>query len=165
VTSDLGSEYSGFEIAAGAQGLITGNLEDATVPVRISVKGTAPSFARQEGGELSMAVTSSLRLTPTFASLSSRTQDVSTLGFSTTEDTVSVDLPPGAKIVSKPEPVRGEGPFGSYSVEVTSEKDKVVVKSRVSVKVSRIAPKDYAAWKRFCEDADRALAPRLVIHP
>jgi hypothetical protein len=112
-----------------------------------------------------MAVTSSLRLTPTFASLSKRTQDVSTLGFSTTEESVTVELPPGSQVVSLPDSARGDGPFGSYSVQVTSEKDKVVVNSKVSVKVSRITPKDYAAWKRFCEEADRALAPRLVIHP
>ncbi|MGC4090625.1 MAG: DUF3858 domain-containing protein [Polyangiaceae bacterium] len=112
-----------------------------------------------------MAVTSSLRLTPTYASLSTRTQDVVTLGFSTTEDTVTVDLPAGAQIVSAPESAQQEGQFGSFSVDVAKEKDKVVVKSKVSVKVSRITPKDYEAWRRFCDAADRALSPRLVVRP
>jgi transglutaminase-like putative cysteine protease/tetratricopeptide (TPR) repeat protein len=165
VNSDLGSEYPGFELLPGAQGLTTSNLEDATAPVRIQIKGTAASFARHEGSDLSMAITTSTRLTPTFASLSTRTQDVMTLGFSTTEDNVTVELPPGAQIVSAPESAHQDGPFGSFSVEVTKEKDKVSVKSRVSVKVSRIKPKDYDAWRRFCDAADRALAPRLVIHP
>jgi hypothetical protein len=112
-----------------------------------------------------MDVTSSLRLTPKFASLSGRTQDVVTEGFSTTEDSVTVELPPGAEIVSAPVPVRQDGPFGSFSVEVTRNKDRISVKSRIVVSVSRVEPKDYAAWKRFCEAADRAMAPRLVVRP
>jgi hypothetical protein len=165
VNSDIGSEYTGFEIAPGAQGVTTSNLEDATTPVKIQVKGSAATFARHEGSDLSIAVTSSTRLTPSFASLSTRTQDVMTLGFSTTEDSVTVELPPGAQIVSAPEPAKGDNRFGSYFVEVTRDKDKIVVKSKVAVKVSRIKPQDYPAWRRFCEDADRALAPRLVVHP
>lgn len=165
VNSDIGGEYTGFEIAPGAQGITTSNLDDATTPVKISVKGSAATFARHEGSDLSMAVTSSTRLTPSFASLSTRTQDVMTLGFSTTEDTVTVELPPGAQIVSAPEPSRADSRFGSYAVEVQKDKDKIIVKSRVSVKVSRIKPPDYPAWRRFCEEADRALSPRLVVHP
>jgi transglutaminase-like putative cysteine protease/tetratricopeptide (TPR) repeat protein len=165
VNSDLGGEYPGFELAPAAQGLTTSNLEDATVPVRIQVKGTAATFARHEGADLSMSTTSSLRLTPTFASLSTRTQDVVTLGFSTTEDTVTVDLPAGAEIVSAPESAHVDGRFGSFSVDVSKEKDKIVVKSRIAVKVSRITPQDYPAWKAFCDSADRALAPRLVVRP
>jgi hypothetical protein len=165
VNSDIGGEYTGFEIAPGPQGVTTSNLEDATTPVKVHVKGSAASFARQEGADLSMAVTSSLRLTPSFASLSTRTQDVMTLGFSTTEDLVTVELPPGAQIVSAPESAHADGRFGSYSVEVTREKDKVVVKSKIAVKVSRIKPPDYPAWRRFCEEADRALSPRLVVKP
>jgi hypothetical protein len=50
-------------------------------------------------------------------------------------------------------------------VEVSSAADKVTVKSRVSVTVSRVTPQQYLAWKRFCEDVDRALSPRLVVRP
>lgn len=165
VNSDLGGEYPGFEIAAGPHGIETSNLGDASAPVRVHVRGRAATFARREGNELSMPVTSSLRLTPTFASLSARTQDVVTQGFSTTEDSVTVELPPGAQIVSAPVTTRGESPFGSYSVEVTSEKDQVRVKSRIAVRVARISPAEYPKWKRFCEEADRALTPRLVVRP
>jgi transglutaminase-like putative cysteine protease/tetratricopeptide (TPR) repeat protein len=165
INSDLGAEFPGFDIAPGAAGITTGNLDDATLPVHIQVRGSAATFARHEGSDLSMSVTSNLRMTPTFASLSSRTQDVVTLGFSTTEDVVTVDLPAGAQIVSAPESTKGDSAFGSYSVEVSTEKDRVVVKSRVAVKVSRISPKDYEAWKRFCEATDRALSPRLVVRP
>jgi hypothetical protein len=41
----------------------------------------------------------------------------------------------------------------------------VIVKSKLMVKVSRIEPSDYKAWKRFCEDADSAFSPRLMVKP
>lgn len=165
VNSDLGNEYPGFEIAAGAQGIVTSDLDDASVPVRIAVQGKAPTFARREGADLSMAVTTSLRLTPTYASLSKRTQDVWTQGFSTTEDLVSVELPPGAEVVSAPVSKHGKGPFGSYLVEVTTDKRKVVIRSRIEIDVGRIKPSDYGAFRRFCEEADQAMSPRLVVRP
>lgn len=165
VNSDLGNEFPGFQIAPGAQGIVTSDLNDATKPVQISVKGVAPSFARRENSELSLAVTSNLRLTPTFASLSTRTQDVVTQGFSTTEDRVTVELPPGTVVVSAPASASGRSRFGSYLVEQEISRDQVRVRSRISVTVSRITPKDYPAWKRFCEEVDRALNPRLVVRP
>ena len=165
VNSDIGGQYPGFEIARGPDGLQTSNLDDAAAAVRIRIKGVARTFARREGDELSMDVTSSLRLTPKFASLSSRRQEVVTEGFSTTEDNMTVELPPGSEIISAPATVREDGPFGSFSVEVTRGKDRVSVKSRIVVSANRIAPKDYPAWKRFCEASDRAMAPRLVVRP
>jgi hypothetical protein len=43
--------------------------------------------------------------------------------------------------------------------------DRVRVKSRVGLKVPRVKPSEYAAFKRFCEEADRALSPRLLVEP
>jgi hypothetical protein len=110
-----------------------------------------------------MAVTNSFRLTPSYASLSQRHHDLRLLAFSTLEDVFTIKLPLGMKIASAPENVNVDGPFGSYSVAVQSERDQVVVTTRLAVKVDRVAPQDYAAWKRFCEAADRALSPRLVV--
>ena len=110
-----------------------------------------------------MPVTGAFRLTPTYASLSQRRHDVRLLAFSTLEDQYTVKLPPGAKVVSAPRDATADGAFGSYSVKVLSERDQVTVQSRVSIKVDRVSPKDYPAWKAFCEAADRALSPRLVI--
>nr|PZN20999.1 MAG: hypothetical protein DIU78_18270 [Pseudomonadota bacterium] len=165
VSSDLGNEYPGFELAPGAQGLQTSNLENPLEPVRIRVAGSTKTFARREGEELSMAVTPSLRLTPKFASLSHRTQPVVTESFTTTEETTIVELPEGATIVSAPTSVEEKGRFGSYSVRVSVDGSRVEVKSRVVVTARRIAPRDYPEWKRFCEAVDRALSPRLLVRP
>ncbi len=163
INNDLGREFPGFEIAPGGQGIQTSDLAQVEEPVHIKVRGSAPSFARHEGAQLSMAVTDSFRLTPSYASLSQRHHDVRLLAFSTLEDLYTVKLPAGSKVISAPSNAAKDGPFGSYAVNVTAERDQVTVSSRISVKVDRVAPKDYPAWKSFCEEADRALSPRLVI--
>jgi hypothetical protein len=50
-------------------------------------------------------------------------------------------------------------------VKVEQARGEVIVRSKLMVKVSRVEPKDYAAWKRFCEQADSALSPRLLVKP
>ncbi len=163
INNDLGREFPGFEIAAGTQGIQTSDLSKVEEPVHIKVRGSAPSFARHEGSQLSMAVTESFRLTPNYASLSQRRHDVRLLAFSTLEDQYTVKLPPGSKVISAPINATQDGPFGSYSVNVQTDHDTVTVSSRLLIKVDRVTPKDYPAWKSFCEAADRALSPRLVI--
>ena len=163
INNDLGHEFPGFEIQPGPQGIVTSDLTKVEEPVHIKVRGSAPSFARHEGNQLSMAVTDSFRLTPSYASLSQRRHDVRLLAFSTLEDVYTVKLPPGAKVVSAPSNAAKDGPFGSYSVSVQTDKDQVTISSRILVKVARVTPKDYPAWKTFCEEADRALNPRLVV--
>jgi hypothetical protein len=133
--------------------------------VKVHVEGSAPSFARREGSQLSMAVTNSFRCTSTYATLSQRKQDVWILAFTELRDTFVVDLPPGARVVSAPESKDGSSDFGSYSVAFEKQGDKVRVKSRFGIKVPRVKPAEDAAFKRFCEEADRALSPRLVIEP
>jgi hypothetical protein len=112
-----------------------------------------------------MAVTTKFRLTPTYASLSRRKLDVRILAFPTRDDTFVVKLPPGAKVVSAPPAASGDTRFGSYSVKVEQKNGQVTVKSRVAIKVNRVTPAEYAAWKKFCAEVDRALTPRLVVKP
>jgi transglutaminase-like putative cysteine protease len=165
INHDIGGELPGFVILPGTQGLTTSNLDDASEPVHIHLEGSAPSYARRESSQLSMAVTNSFRLTPAYASLSQRRQDVWLLAPAELRDTFVVELPPGAKIVSQPETTKIEGPFGRVTISVEKQGDRVTVKSRVGTSVQRVSPADYPAFKRFCEDADRALSARLVVEP
>ncbi|HWO11591.1 MAG TPA: DUF3857 domain-containing protein, partial [Polyangiaceae bacterium] len=57
INHDIGGELPGFVIAPGAQGLTTSDLDDNKQPVKIHLEGTAPTYARREAGQLSMAVT------------------------------------------------------------------------------------------------------------
>lgn len=163
LSEHVGRSFPSFEILPGAAGVKTSDLDDIEKPVKIAVQGKAPSFARREGDQLSMDVTLATRLTPVYASLSRRTRDVKLPPIGTLRDRYSVTLPPGAKVVSAPIAVKKETRFGSYEVKVEQQAGKVTVESRLTVTVHRVTPKDYAAWRTFCGDVDRALSPRLVV--
>jgi hypothetical protein len=110
-------------------------------------------------------VTPGSRLTPAYASLSTRRLAVKLPPLGTIDDTFVVKLPPGMRVVSAPPEAKGDGPFGRYSITVERDAAKVVVKTRLTVKVVTVLPEQYAAFKQFCADADSALTPRLVIGP
>jgi tetratricopeptide (TPR) repeat protein len=165
MTRDLGGDFPGVLINEGPQGLVTSDLTNNEEPVKIKVRASAPGFARNEGDSLSMPVTGGFRLTPNFASLSQRRQAVELIAFTTVDDVYRVKLPPGAKVLSAPEPREATSQFGSYSIKVEQARGEVVVRSKLSVKASRVEPADYQAWKRFCEEADSAFSPRLLVKP
>ncbi|MCC6216375.1 MAG: DUF3857 domain-containing protein [Polyangiaceae bacterium] len=165
IVADLAAEHPGITLLPGAAGLSTGDLTDTERPVSLELRGTAPSFARKEGKALAMNVTPNVRLVPTYASLSERKQDVRILAFSTLADTYTIELPAGAKVVALPPAARGESPFGRYSVEVVESGRTVTVRSRVALTRTRVPPAEYAAFRRFCEEVDRAMTTRLVVQP
>jgi hypothetical protein len=165
MTEDLGVEFQGFELAPGPAGLSAGNLEDPEQPVSIKARGNALHFGRPEGDNVSVPVTPGLRLSPTYASLSSRRLPVRILPLGTLDDTFVVKLPPGFRVLSAPQRASGSGPFGAYSVTVEEQPDKVIVHTRVTIRVVKVPPENYEAWKQFCRSADAALQPRLVIGP
>lgn len=164
VLSELvGPRYPGFTLTDGPTGVTTGDLEDFMAPVWLETRGTAPAFARREGTTLSVAVTPSSRLTPTYAALPQRTQDVRLLAMPGVEETFVVTLPAGTKVLSAPSSASGSGPFGSYSVSVEQRGSEVTVKSLLRVQATRITPAQYPAWRRFCDEVDRAFSPRLTV--
>jgi hypothetical protein len=165
LTEDLAGEFAGFELAPGAGGVQVGALDDIEQPVAIKVRGTASRLGRQEGQELTVPVTPGFRLTPTYASLSTRRIAVKLPPLGTLDDTFVVKLPAGMRVVSTPPDATRDGPFGSYTVAVERDPSRVVVKTRLVVKVRNVPPEQYAAFKQFCADADSALTPRLVLGP
>ena len=112
-----------------------------------------------------MPVTPGFRLTPAYASLSSRRLPVKLSPLGTLDDTFVVKIPAGFKVVSMPAKAAVESPFGAYSLTVQIEPSKVTVHSRLTVRALTVLPEQYAAWKQFCADADSAFTPRLVLGP
>jgi tetratricopeptide (TPR) repeat protein/transglutaminase-like putative cysteine protease len=165
MTRDLGGDFPGVSINEGPSGLVTSDLSNNEEPVKIKVRAFAPGFARKEGDALSLPVTGGFRLTPNFASLSQRRQAVELIAFTSNDDTYRIKLPPGAKVLSTPEPTEVTSQFGSYSLKVEQTRGEVIVRSTLRIKVSRVEPADYQAWKRFCEAADSAFSPRLLVKP
>ncbi len=163
VSAALGSEFPGFEVKE--DGITTGDFSDIEAPVELTVRGRAPSFGRKQGAGFSVPVTPGVRLTPDYASLTKRTQDVRIVGFSTRDEKFVVDLAPGMKVISAPPEVKLESRFGALTIQVERRPSQVVVHTRLSLSVDRVKPADYAAWRAFAGQVDQALSHRLTVEP
>lgn len=159
--NDLGREYPGFELAEGS--VRTGDMSALESPVTLELTGTAPSFGRKQNSQLSIPMTGGSRLTQDYASLTKRTQEVRIQGFSTRDDTFHLELPTGARVVSLPPEANLETRFGTVRVKAEKQGNKIVVQSRLLLKVTRVKPADYAEWKKFCAAADQAMGHKLVL--
>jgi hypothetical protein len=97
-----------------------------------------------------------------WAPLSSRRRDMRIFALATEENETTVKLPQGAKVLGPPHPAEGKSPFGSYKVDVETTGNVVRVKTTVAITKSRIAASEYAAFRAFCEQADRELGQSLT---
>jgi tetratricopeptide (TPR) repeat protein len=163
ITAELGREFPGLQLNPGNAGFTAVGLDDIERDVSIELRGRTPELARPEGNQLSMAVTPSIRLLPTLGTLSERRHPLRLLGIPNYDDEFVVRLPGGHTVLSGPENARGDGPFGSYSVEVENLGGKVIVRTKLSLKKTRILPADYTSFRQFCAEVDSALGKRLVV--
>jgi len=162
VARDLAGEFIGFELS-GAAPLEMNDLEDIEQPVTMHAKGKATTFGRRDGSDYSIPVGSTGRLVGSFASLSSRKQDIRMHVRSTLEDEVTVRLPPSFRVKNLPEPMHQETPFGTFAISAETQAGKVTIKSKVSFDKTRVTPAEYAEFRAFCESVDRAFAQRLIV--
>jgi tetratricopeptide (TPR) repeat protein/transglutaminase-like putative cysteine protease len=162
VVRDLSGEFPGFELS-GATGLEMNDLEDIEQPVTMRARGKATTFGRRDGSDFSIPVGPTGRLVASFASLSSRKQDIRMHVRSILEDEVTVRLPPGFRVKSLPETQKQDTPYGTFAISADAQGGKVTIKSRVSFDKTRVTPGDYPGFRAFCEGVDRAFAQRLIV--
>jgi hypothetical protein len=147
----------------GTPGFTADGLDDNEKDVKIEVRGRTPELARREGKYLSLAVTPSLRLLSTVGTLSERRHPLRLLGIPTYDDTFVLRLPPGFVKISGPENARGDTPFGSYSVEVDSSPGKLEVRTKITLKKTKILPNEYPSFRQFCAEVDSAIGTRVLV--
>jgi hypothetical protein len=160
---DLGGELGSLELAAGKAGVEVNDLDDPEQPVRIRAKGRAPNFARRTGDALSVPAGPTHRLAADYASLSRRTLDVSLHALTQRDEEWTLRLPPGTRLTRPPTPAQLDTPFGRFSITFEEGPGKVVLRTSLAFKKARISPAEYAAWRSFCEAADRAFGQRMEI--
>jgi len=163
VLEDLSQEFPGVEIAAGSASVTLNDVSNYEQPVALRVRAKAPHLWREEGGSLSLRVTPRERLAPLYASLPRRRLDVDLGSVPTLEERHEIVLPPGFEVKSAPPSAKLAGPFGELSVDVVQEPGKVIVDAKLAVRVSRVTPDRYADFRKFCQAADAAFEPRLVL--
>jgi hypothetical protein len=155
---DLGSDLPSIALDK----IETGKLDDVEAPVSVRAHGKVPILTRNEDGALSLTAGPREHLVREFAPQSARKLDIR-LGpknVSTTEWTLH--LPAGAKITSAPKPTKVTSAFGSVDVSSETTNGSVKVTTTITMDASRVLAKDYGAFRKFCEDADRALGARVV---
>ena len=79
------------------------------------------------------------------------------------DDEWTIHLPPGMKIVRSAQPTQLDTPFGRFSVAFEEGAGKVVVRTTLAFKKSRVTPAEYPAWRMFCEAVDRAFGQQIVV--
>ena len=162
-TRDLSSVLGPVELQKGDGGVTVRDTDDVEKAVGLSAKGRATSYARKDGDKLVVPISSSLELSKSLASLSTRKLDLVVGPKTITSDERTIKLPAGMKVESAPDPVHLDTPFGKVDLTVESQAGKVVVKSRIALTKSRISPSEYAAFRKFCQSADDALDEKLVL--
>ena len=60
---------------------------------------------------------------------------------------------------------KGTSTFGSYSLEVENAKGVVKLHAQFELAVTRVHPQDYAAFRAFLSEVDKALGQRLIVKP
>lgn len=163
LASDLSQEFPGLSL--DEKSIKTNDFSNAEEDVNLSATGVVPQFARQEGSTLSLPVTVQARLTPRYAALSQRSQDVRIAGFSTLRENMTIKLPQGAQVMATPPEVSVSSRFGSYHVAYQQDGQTLTIRSSLELHVDRVSRKDYDEFRTFCVAADQALGHRLVVTP
>ena len=160
---DLGRELGSVELTAGKPGIEVNDLEDEEQPVKLHARGKALVFARREGDALSVPAGPTHDLVADYASLSKRALDLDLRALTLREDEWTIRLPAGTKVLRAPVPAQLDSPFGRFSIAFEESAGKMVVKTTLAFKKTRITPGEYVAWRAFCEAADRAFGQRMTV--
>lgn len=158
VQEDLSSELPGVEIKEVG----SNDLEDVEQKVQIHAKARAPSYARRDGESWTVGVGAREHMVRTWAPLSSRRRDIRIMALSTQENETVLKLPQGAKVLGPPHAAEGKSPFGFYKIDVDTQGSVVRMKTTVAITKSRIPAAEYAAFRAFCEQADRELGQSVT---
>jgi transglutaminase-like putative cysteine protease len=139
------------------------DLQDVEQRVTLRVRGKVPRFARAEGDATSVPLGRREHMVRDFAPMAERALDVRIFAQWTQTDDWTVRLPAGAKVKSVPASSHGSGPFGSYSLNVETGPSSIRVKTEVTLAKTRIAAGEYATFRAWCEEVDRALGQRATV--
>jgi tetratricopeptide (TPR) repeat protein len=139
------------------------DLEDVEGKVAVHAHAHVPELARTEGDALAVPLGRKEHMVRDYAPLTERKLDVRTFARWTEQDDVTVHLPPGARVKSLPAAAQASGPFGSYSFEVQGSGGVVHAHTTVTFAQTRIAARDYPAFRAWCAEVDHQLGQRAMV--
>ncbi|MCS6901647.1 MAG: DUF3857 domain-containing protein, partial [Myxococcales bacterium] len=163
VAAELGAQFGGLSLAAGPQGLDVSDLEDIEQPVKIRFRGKSSAMSRALGSDLAFSIAPLTSLVARYAPLSSRKLDVKLPFAYGLDDEWVVKIPPGNVVKQTPGDKNLQGPYGRLELKTEVAPGKATVKVKLRLDKTRIPPTEYDAFRKFCEEVDRALSERVVI--
>ncbi len=160
IQEDLGRDFAGLEVSQ----IDVNNLDDVEARPQLHLKGKAPQFARKEGERWNVPAGPSEHMVHEYAELAKRKLDIRIFSQSTTISEWTLHVPASMKVETLPDahPL-ATTPFGSVSVEVSSEGQVVHAKTTVTMTKTKISVTEYPAFRAWCESVDRALGQRLIV--
>jgi hypothetical protein len=143
------------------------SVEDREKPVEVKAAVEVPHWAHAAGDQaLVMPVLGrEPDMLRNYARLSTRKHDL-ILGYPWhQEDRVILELPKGWKVKELPPARTLESPMGRFTLQVEPKGSTVTVVSTLEVKLHRITPADYAAFREFCRSIDELVGQELTVGP
>jgi transglutaminase-like putative cysteine protease/thioredoxin-like negative regulator of GroEL len=130
--------------------------------VQVDFRGELNTFV----GQSSIALASSWMPRSYLASLaplSARDQDLVLSAPWTTEEELRFALPAGARIAAVPADSTINTPFGSAELQYQRHENEISVHTRVQFRQTRVAPEQYAEFRDFCAQLERAFRQEIKV--
>ncbi len=138
-------------------------LTNLEAPIELEYRLKAPQVARNEGKELRIAATAMRDLLRELAPSTTRKFPLELETTNAYREERTLRAPAGFSIGALPAGGTVESPFGS--LKVTNEKrgaNEVVSSTAFELRVDRVEPADYPAFRRFVEQVDEILRQRVT---
>ena len=161
VAQDLAAVFGPVELADSGRGLRVKNVQDQEAPVALEVEGTAK--LKREGSALSVPTGPPWSMVRRYAPNSSRTHDLLVGARRQSEAVWTIEVPAGMAVQSLPQPVKIDTPFGTFELSVEQKGRRIVARTYLRLDAARIEPKDYAAWRSFCQAVDASAGAPVLL--
>jgi tetratricopeptide (TPR) repeat protein len=142
------------------------NLVDLEGEFALAFQGTVPGYARGRGENLALkAVPYQLNLAQTYITSEKRRYPLRIERPESWIDEVRITLPARWRPDVKSGTVRFHGPASQYSLTYEVTDEKLTIKRALFVDQGDIAPRDYAAFVKFCREVDAVEKRELTLAP
>jgi len=138
-------------------------LEDPDQPLVLQYRLKVPRFARRHGNTLVIQDGFyPYRLAASLIAKPERKLPLLLGDETRTDSHISLALPRGARVrLSKP--VYLQAPLSTFSLAVSQKDGRLIIEKALQVKAGRVPPKDYPAFRDFCQQVDRKDTEEIVI--
>lgn len=131
------------------------DLEDIDAPVVYRYRIRVPSFARRRGDGTSFPASPFPLDLSKNCPLPARKHDLLLSAPRSYDLEVRYTLPEGMRPLALPAPLEADTTVARAMASYAVDGDDLVLRRRVSVKIPRVAPADYPAYRELCQDLDR----------